>query len=76
MVGAFDDVKHPITGEIIIKKSTMIDEAACDQIDAAGIKTVKVYSVMTCGSKEVFVQLHMEEIYLEVKWFMLVKQLE
>ena len=30
----------------------MIDEAACDKIDSAGIKAVKVYSVMTCGSKE------------------------
>ncbi len=49
---AFDDVKHPITGEVIIKKLAMIDEAGCDQIDAAGIKSVKVYSVMTCGSKE------------------------
>ncbi len=48
----FDDVKHPITGEIIIKKLTMIDESGCDKIDAAGIKSVKVYSVMTCGSKE------------------------
>ena len=48
----FDDVKHPITGEIIIKKLTMIDEAGCDKIDSAGIKSVKVYSVMTCGSKE------------------------
>ncbi len=48
----FDDVKHPITGEVIIKKLTMIDESGCDKIDAAGIKSVKVYSVMTCGSKE------------------------
>ncbi len=48
----FNEVKHPITGEVIIKKSTMIDEAGCDKIDAAGIKSVKVYSVMTCGSKE------------------------
>ena len=30
----------------------MIDEAACDSIDAAGIKAIKVYSVMTCSSKE------------------------
>ena len=30
----------------------MIDETICDKIDAAGIKSVKVYSVMTCGSKE------------------------
>ena len=42
-VTAFDDVKHPITGEVIIKKLTMIDEAGCDQIDAAGIKSVKVF---------------------------------
>ncbi|MDC3069055.1 DNA-directed RNA polymerase subunit beta' [Candidatus Pelagibacter sp.] len=48
----FDDVKNPITGDIVIKKSTMIDEAGCDLIDAAGVKSIKVYSVMTCGSKE------------------------
>ncbi len=48
----FSDVKHPLTGEVIIKKLTIIDEAGCDLIDAAGIKSVKVYSVMTCGSKE------------------------
>ncbi|PDH18647.1 MAG: DNA-directed RNA polymerase subunit beta' [Pelagibacterales bacterium MED-G41] len=48
----FDDVKNPITGDIVIKKSAMIDEAGCDLIDAAGVKSIKVYSVMTCGSKE------------------------
>ena len=46
------DIKHPITGEVIIKKSTMIDEFGCDKIDAAGIKSLNVYSVMTCSSKE------------------------
>jgi DNA-directed RNA polymerase subunit beta' len=46
------NVKHPLTGDVLIKKSSMIDEAACDQIDAAGIKAIKVYSVMTCSSKE------------------------
>jgi len=46
------DVKNPLTGEVIIKKSSMIDEAACDKIDAAGVKFVNVYSVMTCASKE------------------------
>ena len=30
----------------------MIDEAACDKIDSAGIKSLKGYSVMTCSSKE------------------------
>ncbi|MDC1155777.1 DNA-directed RNA polymerase subunit beta' [Candidatus Pelagibacter sp.] len=46
------DVKNPISGEIIIKKSEMIDEFGCDKIDAAGVKSLKVYSVMTCSSKE------------------------
>ena len=46
------DVKNPITGEVIIKKSQMIDEAVCEKIDAAGVKIIAVYSVMTCGSKE------------------------
>ena len=46
------DVKNPINGEIIIKKNTMIDEAACEKIDAAGVKIINVYSVITCSSKE------------------------
>ena len=46
------DVKNPLTGEVIIKKEQMIDEAACEKIDAAGVKILKVYSVMTCSSKE------------------------
>jgi len=46
------DVKHPLTGEVIINKLNMIDESGCDKIDAAGIKSLKVFSVMTCSSKE------------------------
>ncbi len=46
------DVKNPLSGEIIIKKEEMIDEAACEKIDAAGVKTLNVYSVMTCSSKD------------------------
>jgi len=30
----------------------MIDEAGCDKIDAAGVKFIKAYSVMTCSSKK------------------------
>ena len=48
---AASDVKNPITGEIIIKKTQMIDETACEKIDAAGVKTINVYSVMTCSLK-------------------------
>ncbi len=46
------DVKNPLSGEVIIKKDKMIDEAGCEKIDAAGVKTLNVYSVMTCSSKE------------------------
>ncbi len=46
------DVKNPLSGEIIIKKDQMIDEGGCEKIDAAGVKTLNVYSVMTCSSKE------------------------
>ncbi len=45
------DLKNPLTGEIIIKKDEMIDEAACENIDSASVKNLNVYSVMTCSSK-------------------------
>ena len=44
-------LKNPLTGETIINKNEMIDEAACEKIDSAGVKTLNVYSVMTCSSK-------------------------
>ncbi|MDC3004781.1 DNA-directed RNA polymerase subunit beta' [Candidatus Pelagibacter sp.] len=47
-----NDVKNPINGEVIIKKNEMIDEAVCEKIDAAGVKLINVYSVITCDSKE------------------------
>ncbi len=46
-----EDIKNPITGEVLIKKEKLIDEFDCEKIDAAGVKSVKVYSVITCGSK-------------------------
>jgi len=45
-------IKNPINGEIILKKNEMIDEAACEKIDAAGVKIINVYSVITCNSKD------------------------
>ena len=46
-----DSVKHPITGEIILNKKQIIDEESCEKIDAAGVKSIKVHSVITCISK-------------------------
>jgi len=48
---AAEDVKHPITGEVIIKRKHMINEEVCEKIDAAGVKSIKVHSVITCISK-------------------------
>jgi len=46
-----DDIKHPISGKILIKKKSVIDEEACEKIDAAGVRSIKVHSVITCISK-------------------------
>ena len=51
------DIKHPISGEVIIKKKKLIDEADCELIDAAGVKTINVYSVITCDAKRGVCQL-------------------
>ena len=48
---AAEDVKHPLSGELIIKSKHVIDEDICEKIDAAGVKTIKVHSVITCISK-------------------------
>ena len=47
-----ENVKNPLTGEIIVKEKEMIDENICEKIDSAGVKTIQVYSVITCGSKK------------------------
>jgi DNA-directed RNA polymerase subunit beta' len=51
------DIKHPISGEVVIKKKKLIDEADCEVIDAAGVKTINVYSVITCEAKRGVCQL-------------------
>ena len=45
-----ENIKNPVTGEVIIKKDRLIDELDCEKIDAAGVKSVNVYSVITCAS--------------------------
>ena len=49
---AANEIKNPISGEVIIKKDKMIDEEACENIDAAGVKNISVYSVITCSLSE------------------------
>ena len=47
-----ENIKHPISGETLISKGKLIDEEDCEKIDAAGVKSVQVYSVITCASKK------------------------
>ena len=49
---AAEDIKHPISGEVLIKKRELIDEDLCEKVDTAGVKSVNVHSVMTCLSKK------------------------
>ena len=38
-----EDIKHPIKGEVLIKKGKLIDEFDCEKIDAAGVKSLQAY---------------------------------
>ncbi|MBP7494147.1 MAG: DNA-directed RNA polymerase subunit beta', partial [Spirochaetales bacterium] len=44
-------VKHPITGEIIVDVNELITDEIAEEIEAAGIETVRVRTVLTCESR-------------------------
>jgi DNA-directed RNA polymerase subunit beta' len=44
-------VKHPITGELIIDVNEEITGAVADAIEAAGVETVRIRTVLTCEAK-------------------------
>jgi DNA-directed RNA polymerase subunit beta' len=46
-----EDIKHPETGEIIVKKGDIIKGKDADIIEEAGIKQLKIRSVLSCESK-------------------------
>ena len=46
-----EDIKNPVTGEIIVDTNTMISDKTADQIVEAGIEKVKVRSVFGCRTK-------------------------
>jgi DNA-directed RNA polymerase subunit beta' len=47
-----EDIKNPLNGKILIKRKEMIDEEGCEKIDSAGVKSIKVFSAVTCESKD------------------------
>jgi DNA-directed RNA polymerase subunit beta' len=53
IVGRFtlERVKHPITGEIIIDVNQEITDDIADTIEAAGVESVKIRTVLTCEAQ-------------------------
>ena len=45
---SFEDIKHPGSGEIIVKKGQEIDEYVLSAMESAGIEIVKIRSALTC----------------------------
>ncbi|HSU14007.1 DNA-directed RNA polymerase subunit beta' [Longimicrobium sp.] len=48
---AADDVFDPIDGEILVEAGQLINEEIADDIEDAGIQSVKIRSVLTCESR-------------------------
>ncbi|MCL1931828.1 MAG: DNA-directed RNA polymerase subunit beta' [Treponema sp.] len=44
-------VKHPITGEMIIDVNEEVTKEIAEKIDAAGVETVRIRTVLTCEAK-------------------------
>ena len=49
---AAEDIIHPDTDEVLVNSEQLISEEEATQIEAAGIKVVKVRSVLTCQAEE------------------------
>ncbi|MDF1619669.1 DNA-directed RNA polymerase subunit beta' [Pseudothioclava nitratireducens] len=49
---AADDVLVPGTDEVLVRKNELIDERKADQIDQAGIASVRIRSALTCEAEE------------------------
>ena len=48
---AQEDIKHPITEELIVAKGNYIEEVIADKIEESGIQNVYIRSALTCESK-------------------------
>jgi DNA-directed RNA polymerase subunit beta' len=48
---AAEDVAHPETGEVIVAKDVMMSEADAKAVSDAGVKAVKIRSVLTCNAR-------------------------
>jgi len=53
ILGCFtaEEVIDPVTGEILVDASTLIDEGLAAKVEQAGIETVKIRDVLTCETR-------------------------
>ncbi|UNC90930.1 DNA-directed RNA polymerase subunit beta' [Candidatus Contubernalis alkaliaceticus] len=53
LVGRYviEDIIHPQTGQVIVKKNHLIDEEKGDEIIKSGLKQLNIRSVLTCRSR-------------------------
>ena len=45
------DIKDPLSGKVIVKDGEIIDEVTSEEVETAGIDSVKVRSVLTCETR-------------------------
>jgi len=48
---AAEDIVDPFSGEVIVEEGNEIDEEAVEKISNAGIRAVKVFSILTCKAE-------------------------
>ena len=48
---AFETVKHPLTGEILVTRNELIESLIADSIINAGIETMQIRSVLSCRAR-------------------------
>lgn len=48
---AAEDIRDPITNQVLVKRNEEIDEERCNTITSAGLDAVQIRSVLTCESR-------------------------
>jgi DNA-directed RNA polymerase subunit beta' len=48
---ALEDVYDPIDGELLVEAGDLIQDEAAEEIEEAGIQSVKIRSVLTCEAR-------------------------
>ncbi|MCB2212128.1 DNA-directed RNA polymerase subunit beta' [bacterium] len=47
-----DDISHPVTGELVLKRNTLVGESEARLISETGVDAVKVRSALTCETEQ------------------------